>query len=142
MAGDKTIPPPLKFGNFLKNRQQLFFRQMHPRTLSNCVIKPRQIACSVFFLLDYSGQTQVSRLVPCQPDVWSWKNHGFWTKDEDFEKCYLKLCRTATAELGQIVRSVLFYWNTTDKLEFTHWFQVNRMFVCGETAIFPTEDDD
>ena len=53
-----------------------------------------------------------------------------------FEKCVLELCRTAMIKPRQIERSVFFYWTTTDKLEFTDWFQVNRMLGCGEIAIF------
>ena len=30
---------------------------------------------------------------------------------------------------------LVFYWTTTDKLEFTVWFSVNRMLGCGENAI-------
>ena len=30
---------------------------------------------------------------------------------------------------------VIFYQTTTDKLQFTHWSQANRMFRCGEIAI-------
>ena len=38
--------------------------------------------------------------------------------------------------LGQIECSVCSYWTTMDKREFTHWSEVNRMFGCGEIAIF------
>ena len=33
------------------------------------------------------------------------------------------------------------YWTTKDKLKFTDWTQVNRMFGSGEIAVFPTGDN-
>ena len=40
-------------------------------------------------------------------------------------------------EPRQIEQSGFFYLTATDKLEFTDWSQVTRMFGCVEIAIFP-----
>ena len=52
-----------------------------------------------------------------------------------------RLCRAATTKPRQIERSGFFYWTTTDKLKFTDWTQVNRMFGSGEIAVSPTGDN-
>ena len=51
------------------------------------------------------------------------------------EKGALKLRRAMTTKLKQIECSVFSSWITTDKLEFTDWSRVQRMFHCGEKAI-------
>ena len=53
------------------------------------------------------------------------------------EKGVFELNWAATIKLRKIECSGFFYWTTTDKLEFTDWSQVNRMFICGEIAINP-----
>ena len=100
------------------------------------MIKPRQIECSGFFLLDHNGQTQIYRLVSGQSDAWFWRNRDFPTHDDDLEKSAFELFRTATIKPRQIERSGFFYWTTTDKLEFTDWSEVQRRFGSGEIAIF------
>ena len=52
-----------------------------------------------------------------------------------FEKCVLKLCRTAMIKPRQIEHSGFFYLTTTDKLEFADWCGVHQMFGWKENGI-------
>ena len=51
------------------------------------------------------------------------------------EKGVLELCRAATLKPRKRERYGFLYWPTTDKLEFTDWSKVSRMFGCGEIVI-------
>ena len=51
------------------------------------------------------------------------------------EKCILELHKKGTIKL-RTDRALFLYWTTTDKLEFTDWSQVKRMFGCGKIQIF------
>ena len=124
---------------FIENRPRSQFHYLKEGVLELCradTIKLRRIEHSGFFLLDHNGQTQSYRLVLGQSDACLWRNHDFPTEDDDLEKCAFKLGWTAKIKPRQIERSGFFYWTTTDKLEFTDWSQVNRMFSCGEIVIF------
>ena len=82
-----------------------FFEKCVLELCRTAMIKPRQIECSGFFLLDHNGQTQIYRLVSGRSDAWLWRNCDFPIEDDDLEKCALKLFGTATIKPRQIERS-------------------------------------
>ena len=59
------------------------------------------------------------------------QKYQFWY----LEKGDLELRRATTTKPRLIEHSIFFYWTTTDKLEFTDWSWVKRIFRCGENAI-------
>ena len=106
-------------------------------------IKPRQIECSGFFVVDHNGQTRVYRLVSGQPDEQLWRQCDFPIKDDDLEKCALEVYQTATIKPRQIERSVVFFL-----LDYNRQTRVYRL-VSGQPDVrmwrnhnFPTEEED
>ena len=117
---------------------------MRLRTLSQHHNQPEtDRALWGFFLLVHNKQTQMYRLVSCQPDVQLWRNPYFQTEDDDLEKCILKLHRTATIKPRQIERSVVLFL-----LDYNRQTRVYRL-VSGQPDVrmwrnrnFPTEEED
>ena len=59
-----------KIGKNHGKSQICYFEKEVLKLCRAAMIKPRQIECSVFFLLDHKGQTQIYRLVSGPLDAW------------------------------------------------------------------------
>ena len=72
-----------KIGKNHGKSQICYFEKEVLKLCRAAMIKPRQIECSGFFLLDHNGQSRVYILVSGQPDEWLWRKHDFPMKDDD-----------------------------------------------------------